>query len=566
MDCGAGHLRTFWHVTLPGVRVALVAACLLGFTLSMDEIAVTYFLAGTQPTLPVYVWGLLRFGFTPEVNAAFTLIAGGSLLLIGIAGVLLFFSGGAIAFPTNGARRGGDCCAARRQGPHATQSRREASLGVDRPTGLAMRYGIFLPNFGPFGDPKAVVELAITPRSSGWDGLFIWDHIQPRRRRHRSDVDPWVALTAVASGDLEPADRDDDHAPGAPAAVEGRPRDGDPRPLLRRPADPRRRPRLPAGGRVRDLRRRDRRPRAGGSWTRASTILDGLWSGATFSYDGRALQVRRRPVSRRGPSSSRGSRSGAAAGGRTDGPFRRAAALGRRRPGDGRRALRPTPAQVAEIAAYVGARRPASLSTSRSTATRPGRRSRPGSIAEYGSAGLTWWLERIDTDRLFSFDQAQQRVHAGPPRAAVRTRAVQTRKEHHETGARRQPEMRFLSAEQRSGWACRPDRAVRRPARCLWWRWRRARPLGLRRPPDSGETINLLTWQTYDEPEWLEEFEEGNRDHGEGHQRRLTGRNVLQGESQPRPVRHRPQHRGMVPPVRHGRPARTDRREQGPRT
>lgn len=93
MDCGAGHLRTFWHVTLPGVRVALIAGCLLGFTLSMDEIASTFFLAGTQPTLPVYVWGLLRFGFTPEVNAAFTLIAGGSLTLIGIAGLLLFFAG-----------------------------------------------------------------------------------------------------------------------------------------------------------------------------------------------------------------------------------------------------------------------------------------------------------------------------------------------------------------------------------------------------------------------------------------------------------------------------------------
>ncbi|MCB0828451.1 MAG: ABC transporter permease [Solirubrobacterales bacterium] len=93
MDCGAGYIRTFWHVTLPGLRVALIAGCLLGFTLSMDEIAVTFFLAGTEPTLPVYVWGLLRFGFTPEVNAAFTLIAGGSLLLLTFAGLLLYISG-----------------------------------------------------------------------------------------------------------------------------------------------------------------------------------------------------------------------------------------------------------------------------------------------------------------------------------------------------------------------------------------------------------------------------------------------------------------------------------------
>lgn len=105
MDCGAGHLRTFWHVTLPGLRVALIAGCLLGFTLSMDEIAVTFFLAGTQPTLPVYVWGLLRFGFTPEVNAAFSLIAGGSLFLIAAAGAMLFVSGRRHRLPEERKRR-----------------------------------------------------------------------------------------------------------------------------------------------------------------------------------------------------------------------------------------------------------------------------------------------------------------------------------------------------------------------------------------------------------------------------------------------------------------------------
>lgn len=89
MDLGAGRIKTFWHVTLPGVRTSLLAACLLGFTLSMDEIAVSFFLSGTQPTLPVHVWGLLRFGFTPEVNAVFTLIGAFSLLLIGGAMLML---------------------------------------------------------------------------------------------------------------------------------------------------------------------------------------------------------------------------------------------------------------------------------------------------------------------------------------------------------------------------------------------------------------------------------------------------------------------------------------------
>ncbi len=89
MDCGAGRLRTFWHVTLPSIRVTVIAACLLGFTLSFDEITVTFFLSGVQPTLPVHVWTLLRFGFTPEVNAVFTLIAAVSLVLIVLAAVLL---------------------------------------------------------------------------------------------------------------------------------------------------------------------------------------------------------------------------------------------------------------------------------------------------------------------------------------------------------------------------------------------------------------------------------------------------------------------------------------------
>jgi ABC-type spermidine/putrescine transport system permease subunit II len=74
-DCGAGALRTFWHVTLPSIRVAILAAALLAFTLSFDEVATTFFLSGSEVTLPVFVWNLLRFGFTPEVNAVFSIIA-----------------------------------------------------------------------------------------------------------------------------------------------------------------------------------------------------------------------------------------------------------------------------------------------------------------------------------------------------------------------------------------------------------------------------------------------------------------------------------------------------------
>ncbi len=94
MDLGANWIKTFWHITLPELRITILAAALLGFTISVDEITVTLFLAGIQLTLPVFVWTLLRFGFTPEVNAAFTIIGLGSVILIVIAGLLLVWGSG----------------------------------------------------------------------------------------------------------------------------------------------------------------------------------------------------------------------------------------------------------------------------------------------------------------------------------------------------------------------------------------------------------------------------------------------------------------------------------------
>jgi ABC-type spermidine/putrescine transport system permease subunit II len=93
-DLGANRLQTFWHVTLPGIRIGLLAGALLAFTVSFDEIVVTFFLAGVDVTLPVFVWNQLRFGFTPEVNAIFTIIGVGSLVLIVLATTLIARGGG----------------------------------------------------------------------------------------------------------------------------------------------------------------------------------------------------------------------------------------------------------------------------------------------------------------------------------------------------------------------------------------------------------------------------------------------------------------------------------------
>src|ERR1700752_1334243 len=82
LDLGATPLRTFWRVTLPNLKLSLIASALLIFTLSMDEIAVTFFLIGSENTLPLEIWGRLRRGITPEINAISTLIFAASVALI----------------------------------------------------------------------------------------------------------------------------------------------------------------------------------------------------------------------------------------------------------------------------------------------------------------------------------------------------------------------------------------------------------------------------------------------------------------------------------------------------
>jgi spermidine/putrescine transport system permease protein len=69
-------------VTLPNIRSAILGSSLLAFTLSFDEIPVTYFLTGRDNTLPMYIYSTLRRGITPEINAIGTIIVLASLVLI----------------------------------------------------------------------------------------------------------------------------------------------------------------------------------------------------------------------------------------------------------------------------------------------------------------------------------------------------------------------------------------------------------------------------------------------------------------------------------------------------
>ena len=65
------------------------------------------------------------------------------------------------------------------------------------PDNPAMRFGIFLPPFAEFAEPRRVVSLARQAEESGWDGLFLWDHMLANPGM--AVADPWVVMGAVAA-------------------------------------------------------------------------------------------------------------------------------------------------------------------------------------------------------------------------------------------------------------------------------------------------------------------------------------------------------------------------------
>jgi len=85
LDLGASELRTFRHVTLPAIAPGVIAGALVAFTLSVDEFVIAYFTSGTAETFPIKVYSMVRFGVTPEINAASTVVVLVSLVLTLVA-------------------------------------------------------------------------------------------------------------------------------------------------------------------------------------------------------------------------------------------------------------------------------------------------------------------------------------------------------------------------------------------------------------------------------------------------------------------------------------------------
>ena len=82
-DLGATPVKAFWLVIVPYLMPAIVAGALMAFTLSFDEYIVTIFTSGAESqTLPLKVYGMVRVGLNPQLNALSTLFIAATAVLV----------------------------------------------------------------------------------------------------------------------------------------------------------------------------------------------------------------------------------------------------------------------------------------------------------------------------------------------------------------------------------------------------------------------------------------------------------------------------------------------------
>lgn len=82
MDLGANRIRTFFEITLPVLSPGILGGALLAFTLSIDDVIISYFIYGQTKTYPLKVMESVKSGVAPDVNALSTLILLGTILFV----------------------------------------------------------------------------------------------------------------------------------------------------------------------------------------------------------------------------------------------------------------------------------------------------------------------------------------------------------------------------------------------------------------------------------------------------------------------------------------------------
>ncbi|MDX8479862.1 ABC transporter permease subunit [Mesorhizobium sp. VK24D] len=91
---GAGPARVFWKIVVPILSPALLAAWLMSFLQSFDELLITLFLLGRQaPTLPIKMWSDIRIQLDPTMSAASSIIVTVVILVVGGSQIRAFLAG-----------------------------------------------------------------------------------------------------------------------------------------------------------------------------------------------------------------------------------------------------------------------------------------------------------------------------------------------------------------------------------------------------------------------------------------------------------------------------------------
>ncbi len=84
-DLGANEWTTLRKVLLPQLAPGILGGALLAFIISMDDLVITYFIAGVDSTtLPLFIFSMVRRGVKPEINAIATLIILFSLIVAAV--------------------------------------------------------------------------------------------------------------------------------------------------------------------------------------------------------------------------------------------------------------------------------------------------------------------------------------------------------------------------------------------------------------------------------------------------------------------------------------------------
>lgn len=276
-----------------------------------------------------------------------------------------------------------------------------------------MKYAFYVPNFGYCGDAATLAELAALTEASGWDGFFIWDHVQ--FPGIEPAVDPWVALTAIAISTqnikfgpmITPLPRRDIVNLARQSASVDRLSDG--RLILGIGLGGEVLPEWSAFGHEEDAKTR------GAMIDEGLEVLDALWSGEPVNHQGphykcvcdgfaKPVQEPRIPVWIAGtwPGTK---------------PFRRAAKW------DGTFVVSKTAMEggvlshddVADLKNLIGAQ--GSTRDDYDIATH-GESSGPDDNArstDIADAGVTWWIEAGSTFS-HTLDQVKERIRQGPPK------------------------------------------------------------------------------------------------------------------------------------------------------